>query len=105
MDALEHDLHVACLSRCANQDLLDSLQRTRCLLTMSKHVLGVSAPMPQADPFMADHLAVFEAMAAGDAETATSHLRQHLEVSCLKVIERAERVRADYPKPRLPYIG
>lgn len=105
MDALEHDLHVACLSRCANQDLLDSLQRTRCLLTLSKHVLGVSAPMPQSDPFMADHLAVFDAMAAGDADTAAAQLRHHLEVSCLKVIERAAQVRADYPKPRLPYIA
>jgi DNA-binding GntR family transcriptional regulator len=105
LDKLEYDLHVGLLSRCANKDLLQSLQRTRCILTLSKHVLGVSAPMPRRDPFMAEHLGVVAAIVGGQVELAQAKLRTHLEASCLKVIRRAEVVRRSYAKPKLPYIA
>jgi DNA-binding GntR family transcriptional regulator len=104
LDELEHDLHVRLLSRCPNKDLLHSLQRTRCLLTLSKHALGVSAPMPELDPFMAEHLAVLQALMEGDCSAAEAALRLHLEASCAKVTERARLVRSAYAKPSLPYI-
>ena len=105
MDSLEHDLHVALLSHCGNQPLLDSLQRTRCILTLSKHVLGGAAPMPRRDPFMAEHLSVFQALAAGDLAAADTMLKTHLEKSCLKVTQRAELVRRTFPRPDVSYIG
>jgi DNA-binding GntR family transcriptional regulator len=104
LDKLEHDLHVQLLLHCSNVDLLHSLQRTRCILTLSKHVLGTSAPMPERDPFMAEHLAVLEAVAHGESEMAESLLRSHLEHSCLKVTERAGVVRSSYVEPYLPYV-
>lgn len=105
LDKLEHDLHVRYLSKCGNKDLLQSLQRTHCILTLSKHVLGVSAPMPKRDPFMAEHMAVLRAVSEGDAEKAQELLRHHLEVSCTKVSERVALVRNHYPTPDLPYIA
>ncbi|WP_082755121.1 GntR family transcriptional regulator [Variovorax sp. PAMC 28711] len=105
MDSLEHDLHVAFLAHCRNQPLLDSLQRTRCILTLSKHVLGGAAPMPRRDPFMAEHLAVFQALAGGDIGAAEAALRTHLENSCLKVTQRAELVRSTLARPNVSYIG
>lgn len=104
MDELEHDLHVALLARCPNRDLLQNLERTRCILTLSKHVLGVSAPMPKRDPFMSEHLAILDAVAAGDVARAEGLLRKHLEDSCIKVIRRVELVRNTYATPTLPYI-
>jgi DNA-binding GntR family transcriptional regulator len=104
MDDLEHDLHVALLERCPNRDLLQSLERTRCILTLSKHVLGTSMPMPRRDPFMSEHLAILEAVRQGDLETSQSLLRKHLEDSCLKVIERVGVLRRTYARPALPYI-
>lgn len=104
LDKLEHDLHVQLLSRCPNIDLLHSLERTRCILTLSKHVLGASAPMPKRDPFMAEHLAVLEAVAGGESGAAESLLRSHLERSCVKVTERAGVVRSSYEIPGLPYV-
>lgn len=104
LDALEHDLHVRVLSHCRNPELLQSLERTRCILTLSKHVLGESTPMPRRDPFMAEHLAVLDAVAQGDADQAASLLQRHLEASCKKVIRRAELVRESFATPHLPYI-
>ena len=105
LDNLENDLHVKYLSRCTNKELLQSLQRTRCLLTLSKHVLGVSAPMPKRDPFMAEHLSIFKSIAEGDTLKAENCLRSHLEESSLKVAQRASVVREHFPRPDLPYLG
>lgn len=105
LDKLEHDLHVAYLSHCANTDLLQSLQRTRCILTLSKHVLGVSTPMPKRDPFMAEHLSVLKAASEGNIVSAQELLRSHLEASCTKVSQRVDLVRKNLPIPRLPYIS
>ena len=104
LDALEHDLHVRFLLRCRNLELLQSLERTRCILTLSKHMLGESAPMPRLDPFMAEHLAVLEAVGAGDADLAAGLLREHLEASCMKVIRRAELIRDNSAPPDRTYI-
>jgi DNA-binding GntR family transcriptional regulator len=60
--------------------------------------------MPKRDPFMAEHLAVLEAVASGQLESAESLLRSHLERSCVKVTERAGVVRSSYATPDLPYI-
>lgn len=105
MDDLEHDLHVRLLSRCPNKELLGSLQRTRCVLTLSKHVLGVSTPMPADDPFMSEHMAVLTAAAEGAPQHAADLLREHLEVSCTKVTERAALVRESFALPPVSYIG
>lgn len=105
LDKLEYDLHVGYLSQCSNKDLLQSLQRTRCILTLSKHVLGVSAPMPKRDPFMAEHLAVLKAVSDHDSQKAQDLLRVHLEVSCTKVSQRVDHVRNNFPTPNLSYIA
>ena len=103
MDRLEHDMHVTLLARCPNSELLQSLQRTRCILTLSKHILGASAPMPRYDPFMAEHQEVLTAVAGGDVAAAENLLRKHLENSCGKVIERVKKVRATYAMPAAAY--
>lgn len=103
LDQLEHDLHVSFLAQCPNPELLQCLQRTQCILTLSKHVLGETAPMPKRDPFMSEHLAVFNAIAQGDAPAAAELLRAHLQASCRKVIARAATVRESVALPDLPY--
>ena len=105
LDKLEDDFHVKLLSKCSNEELLQGLARTRCLLTLSKHVLGVSAPMPKRDPFMSEHLAVLKAVAGGNITNAQDLLRKHLEGSCSKVSLRALHVRNNLPIPKLPYVS
>lgn len=104
LDGLEHDLHISLLSRCPNEDLLQSLERTHCILTLSKHVLGETAPMPENDPFMSEHLDILQAVSGGDIAQAESLLRRHLEGSCQKLIQRVALLRDTYAPPALPYI-
>jgi DNA-binding GntR family transcriptional regulator len=105
MDDLEQDLHVRLLGMCSNQELIAGLERCRCILTLSKHVLGHSAPMPAYDPFISEHLEIFEAAGRGAPKQAARFLTEHLAHSCGKVIERAEVVRTCFELPSLPYLG
>lgn len=105
LDSLEHNFHVSFLSGCTNMELLKSLERTRCLLTLSKHVLGVSAPMPKKDPFMAEHLSVLRAVSKGEIERAQGLMRKHLESSCIKVSNRVSDLRNNLQAPDLAYIS
>ncbi|QJC56991.1 putative HTH-type transcriptional regulator LgoR [Polaromonas vacuolata] len=104
LDELENDLHVDYLAQCPNKELLQSLERTRCLLTLGKHVLGKSAPMPPLDPFLAEHLAIFKAIDQQDSLKAQDLLRTHLEKSSRKVLLRAAHVRENFSNPKLSYI-
>lgn len=105
LDRLESDLHITYLSQCPNHALLQSLQRTRCILTLSKHVMGTTTPMPKNDPFMGEHLAILQAAFEGNTAQAESVLRQHLEDSCVKVTQRVDFLRNHIATPHVPYIG
>ena len=105
LDHLENDLHITYLSHCPNYALLQSLQRTRCILTLSKHVMGATTPMPKSDPFMGEHLDILQSIFDGNSAKAESALRQHLEGSCIKVIQRVNFVRNNIAIPNVPYIG
>lgn len=103
LDKLEHDLHVVYLSHCPNKPLLQSLQRTRCILTISKHVLGDTEPIPESDPFMASHSRVLEAVAAGNSDLAQAEMLHHLDESLPKVARRVELIRCNFPPLKVPY--
>jgi DNA-binding GntR family transcriptional regulator len=104
MDDLEFDLHIRCLMPCPNKELLSALLRTRCVLTLSKHILGIEMPLPDADPFMAEHAEVFDAMLSDDADGAAARMHAHLTSACPKVVERLERFRKAYAPPATPFI-
>ncbi|MBI3711298.1 MAG: GntR family transcriptional regulator [Proteobacteria bacterium] len=105
MDDLEYDLHVRCLAPCPNKELLGALLQTRCILTLSKHVLGVELDVPEQDPFMAEHLEVIEAILSNRQVDAPKALRNHLRLSRPKVVERLELFRTTYTPPEIPYIS
>lgn len=104
LDRLEQDLHIDLLSYCTNPAIIESLQRTRCILTLSKHMLGAEAPMPAEDPFMSEHLTVLQAVLEAKVPEAQALLRRHLEESRDKVTKRAAYVRAHMKVPRIAYV-
>ena len=105
MDALERDLHVSCLEFGANPEILEALKRTRCLLITAKHMLGDQVSYPKDEPFMAEHLAVLDAMQRGDAAQVTEQMRAHLRIARAKVLDRVALFRTIFTGPDLPYIG
>ncbi|QKS53979.1 GntR family transcriptional regulator (plasmid) [Azospirillum oryzae] len=104
MDDLEFDLHVRCLSACPNTELLDMLQRTRSVLTLGKHLLGVEIALPEYEPFMAEHIAVFDAALSGQVEDAVEMLRHHIRVSGPKMEQRLILFRGSFTPPPMSYI-
>jgi DNA-binding GntR family transcriptional regulator len=104
MNELEFDLHVRCLEAGENPELLGALARTRCTLTLSKHVLGVEMDVPAHDPFLEEHMHVFDALIARKPKAAADALRRHLRSSCPKVIDRLETFRDVFTPPPIDYI-
>lgn len=101
MDDLETDLHITCLGYCPNRELLIALRRARFMLNVSKHIIGVSHRMPESEPFIAEHLAVFRALDVDDGERAAETLQHHITVSLPKVIQRVAELRAAH-RPDMP---
>ena len=105
LDRLEHDLHVACLRHAANRELLEALRRTRCIIVSSKHLLGTSVALPPDDPFIAEHAAVLDSLADGDAAAALAALRHHLESAREKVLHRLHVFREAGRLPAVSFVG
>jgi len=101
MDALETDLHITCLGYCPNRELLIALRRARFMLSVSKHVVGVSHPLPANEPFVAEHLAVFRALDVDDSARAAETLRHHIAVSLPKILGRVSDLRSVH-RPEMP---
>lgn len=101
MDDLETDLHITCLGYCPNRELLIALRRARFMLNVSKHIIGASHRMPAAEPFIAEHLAVFRALDVEDIARAAETLRHHIVVSLPKVIGRVAELREAH-RPAIP---
>ncbi len=101
MDDLETDLHITCLGYCPNRELLIALRRARFMLNVSKHIIGVSHRMPESEPFIAEHLAVFRALDVDDSARAAETLSHHITVSLPKVIQRVAELRAAH-RPDMP---
>lgn len=101
MDGLETDLHITCLEYCPNRELLIALRRARFMLSVSKHITGVSHAMPADEPFIAEHLAVFRALDVDDSQRAAETLSHHIAVSLPKIIARVAALR-DTHRPEVP---
>ena len=104
MDALEHELHVACVEHCDNREIIEVLKRTRCLFITQKHMLGAQLSYPTNEPFMGEHLEIACAMERGDPATVAEGMLAHLERSRPKVIERLGVFRQTFRGAPVPYI-
>lgn len=106
LDALEADVHVACLAFGRNAEAREALKRTRCLLVVGKHIQAAISETPQIDPFMHEHLAIIEALKAGDGDGAAQALAHHLLSSQHKADERLAAFRRQPRKtPSAPFMG
>lgn len=105
LDALEHDVHVRCLSYGGNAEMVEALKRTHCTLVVGKHIQAAIIKTPQIDPFMDEHLAIVDALSAGDGARAQRALKDHLKGSQIKAAERLSAFRAQRQVGMPPYIS
>lgn len=101
---LEVDLHVRALEYCPNKELLHALQRTHCVQTLSKHVLGVHVAMPNHEPFLEGHIEVFRQIERQNRDAAGRAMTRHIRESLPKVIERAAVFRDNFTTEPCAFI-
>ena len=102
---METDLHFTFIDHCPNREILIALRRARFMLNVSKHIMGISLAMPEHEPFIAEHIAVFEAVVAGDTERAAGEMRRHILVSLPKVLGRVAAFRDNHEPVRPAYVA
>ncbi|PRD44929.1 GntR family transcriptional regulator [Phyllobacterium phragmitis] len=101
---LELDLHVRSMQACPNREMISILQRTHCVITLSKHVLWHRLRMPENDPFIAEHIEIFEMMRRRNRPDLMRAMSNHIASSRPKVIERAEEVRNSFQPEECSFI-
>lgn len=105
MYVLEVDLHVTCVQRSPNRELSQALQRTHCVLTLSKHTVGTRVAKPPREGLFEEHLACFDALARHDPEGVRTAVRHHILASEDNVVQRAALVRREgSPEPASFFI-
>lgn len=104
LDDLEHDLHVTCLARAESPELLTALKRSRAVLITAKYMLGRSVPLELPEPFLAEHLAIIQALRRRDGAEAARAMARHLKAARPKVQGRLAWYRRHVARPALPYL-
>ncbi|WP_244655319.1 GntR family transcriptional regulator [Rhizobium lusitanum] len=105
MYELELDLHLRSLQACPNKEFLSILRRTHCILTLSKHVVGIRIKMPEYEPFLVEHIGVFEMMRRRDEEGLRKAMRNHIRNSEPNVQARATYIREHYQPDDYSFIA
>lgn len=105
MYQLELDLHLRSLQPCPNKEFLSILKRTHCILTLSKHVVGTRIKMPEYEPFLAEHIRVFEMMQRRDEEGLRKAMRDHIRGSQPNVQARAAYIREHFLPDEYSFIA
>lgn len=104
LDALEHDLHVDCLDRCRNRQVVRVLKHTQLLLISSRHLFDRFLRLPETEPFLGEHRQVLRFLIEGETATAAAALVDHLKASLGKYARRLEDVSAMAEPPRPAYL-
>jgi DNA-binding GntR family transcriptional regulator len=92
LDALEQDLHVTLLSYCDNRALLEAISLPQALLVTQHFLFDWTNDMFDSEPFLPEHLAIYDNLIAGDVQSAKDALTYHLEVSSDRSNQRISNV-------------
>ncbi|MBB3285797.1 MULTISPECIES: GntR family transcriptional regulator [Rhizobium] len=104
MYELELDLHLRSLQACPNKEFLNILKRTHCILTLSKHIVGSRIKRPDHEPFLAEHIGVFEMVQKRDEQGLRKAMRDHISNSQPNVQARAAYIREHYQPDEYSFI-
>ncbi|MEM6762189.1 MAG: GntR family transcriptional regulator [Pseudomonadota bacterium] len=104
LDRLERDLHFTLLGRCTNTILKRTMVQHQSLLLAHTFFYRLTAQMYPVEPFLPEHLGVLEHLAAGRVPAAQEALRQHLEASSARAVERIAEVRGVVRNQPISYL-
>jgi DNA-binding GntR family transcriptional regulator len=104
LDALERDLHVTLLGHCGSGALMQAIAQPQSLLTAHRFLYRWTARMFASEPFLPEHLAIVDSLAAGDVATAALGLEVHLKVSRERALARVGVIAAGTQPDPLSYL-
>jgi DNA-binding GntR family transcriptional regulator len=93
LDALETELHVQILGYCGNTTLTEALRLYQSLLIAHSFLYRTAPRVFASEPFLPEHRAVLEPLAAGHPDAAANALERHLRVSLDRAITRVGLVK------------
>lgn len=104
LDSLEEELHVALLSYCGSQPLMQAITGPQSLLVAHRFLYRWTQRLFESEPFLPEHLDVVRLLESGDTAGAAAALEKHLLVSRARAIARVDAVRRDLAMDPLPYL-
>ncbi|MDQ1195241.1 GntR family transcriptional regulator [Agrobacterium sp. SORGH_AS 787] len=104
LDALEQQLHVELLGYCQNASLMQAISLPQALLVAHHFLYHWTMELFDTEPFLPEHLAIFDSLLAGDIEGAKSALVRHLQISRSRAMKRITAVAEVISPDELPYL-
>lgn len=104
LDRLEEELHVTLLGHCDNRTLMQAISLPQALLVTHRFLYQWMPRLFGSEPFLPEHLDIFERLQADRVEDAAASLRKHLQISRERAIDRITRVTREVHPHDLPYL-
>ena len=104
LDRLERDLHVELLGYCGNATLMQAITLHQSLLIAHRFLYRWTSRLFETEPFLPEHLEVFDRLRAGRPEDAAKALETHLKDSRERAIARIGVIAAGTQPDPLSYL-
>lgn len=104
LDALEQQLHVELLGYCGNESLMRAISLPQALLVAHHFLYHWTMGLFATEPFLPEHLAIFDCLLAGDIEGAKGELVRHLQISRSRAMMRIQAVAEVISPDELSYL-
>lgn len=104
LDRLEQELHVDLLGRCESDALMRAIRLPQALLVAHHFLYRQTSELFAHEPFLPEHLAIFNHLIAERLDDACEALVNHLKVSRQRAMQRIELVASTIQLKPLPYL-
>ncbi|SFB33435.1 DNA-binding transcriptional regulator, GntR family [Rhizobium sp. NFR07] len=104
LDKVEQQLHGQLLGHCANLPLMQAISLPQAILVAHHRLYQPKAPSIADEPFLLEHLVVFECLMAGRIGEAQEALSRHLRISQERAMLRIARTARSLALPDVPYL-
>jgi DNA-binding GntR family transcriptional regulator len=104
LDALERDLHVTLLGFSDNATLMQAIVQAQSLLIAHRFLYRWTARLFDVEPFLAEHMRVFDELKLGRVKAAAAALERHLKDSRDRAIARIDAIAGGAQPDPSPFL-
>jgi DNA-binding GntR family transcriptional regulator len=104
LDRIEQQLHGDLLGYCENAPLMQAINLPQAILVAHHRLYQPKAPTIEEEPFLLEHLDVFERLSAGRAAEAGQALARHLQISRERAMVRISSAARNLSLPDVAYL-